>query len=83
MGGITKAWYLVKHHVHKLVATAIAGVSALVIGATGALATSLCGLAAGEDPLTAFDCYKIGSLTLAAFGGGVTATIDAWKDTKN
>jgi hypothetical protein len=82
-GEITKAWHWVKHHVHKLVATAIAGVSTLVIGATGALATSLCGLAAGEDPLVAFDCGKIGSMTLAAFGGGVAATVDAWEKTKN
>ena len=68
-GEITKAWHWVKHHVHKLIATAIAGVSTLVIGATGALATSLCGLAAGEDPLSSALLGVIRCVVVGGAGG--------------
>ncbi len=85
LGEISNAWHWVKHHAHKLIATAIAGVSSLVIGATGALATSLCGFsaAATADPLEAFDCGRIAAIIWTVFAGGVGSTIAAWKETKN
>jgi hypothetical protein len=82
---IADAWHWVKRHVHKLVATAVTGVSTLVVGAVAAFATGLCGVSAvaTADPFEGFDCAKIGLIGWSVFAGGVTATIEAWKHTRN
>jgi RHS repeat-associated protein len=63
----------------KIVATATLGLATAVIGGVTIFATTGCAAVAGEDPLIAFDCYKIGTFgaTLTVTTAGLT--VAAWK----